>query len=90
MAGSSVVVAVLELVFGVGFEVAFGRARQGAVGAVSDGAHPGGREARFGGEEAEGDFVLACRLVDGEAEMVGETVLDGAGEGLLCFFAFLR
>ena len=81
MARSSVG-AVLDLVFGIGFKVRFGRAREGAVGAVADGAHPGGREAGFGGEETEGDFVLAGRLVDREAEMVGETVLDGAGEGL--------
>lgn len=81
MAGSSG--SVDELVFAVVFEIAFGGAGQGAVCGVGDGAHPGCGVACFGGEEGEGDFVLAGGLVDGEAEVVGEVVFDCCGEGLL-------
>ena len=80
MAGSAV--AVDELVSAVSFENAPGRAGQGAVGGVGDGAHPGRGGAGLGWEEGDGDFVLAGGLVYGEAEVGGEGVFDCGCEGL--------
>ena len=71
-----------EPVSGVGFEVPLGRAGQGSVGVVGDGAHPRRRVARRGGKETERDLVLSCRLVDGQAEVVREVLLDRRRKGL--------
>lgn len=80
MAGSGGMVD--ELVTVVGFEIALGRAGQGPVSGVGDGAHPWRGEAGLGWEEGDGDSVLAGGLVDGEAEVAGEAVFDCGCEGL--------
>ena len=82
MAGSAC--AVDELVSTVGFEIALGRADEGPVGGVGDGAHPGRGEASLGWEEGDGDLVLARGLVDREAKVGGEAVFDCGCEGLGC------
>ena len=71
-----------ELVSAVGFEIALGRAGQGPIGGVGDGAHPWRGVAGLGWEEGDGDFVLAGGLVDGQAEVAGEGVFDCGCEGL--------
>lgn len=43
---------------------------------------PRGREPGLGIEKTDGNFVLAGGLMNGEAQVVGESIFDRAGESL--------
>lgn len=77
------VVLVHEVVVGVGVKVLAVARAQGAVEVERHGAVPGRREGRRdGGQRADGELVLARRLVDGQADVVGEVLAHGVGKGL--------
>ena len=71
-----------DLVPGIAGKITRGAGGQGPIAVVGDGAVPGRGVGCWGREQSDGDLVLAGRLVDREAEVVGEVLLYRGGEGL--------
>lgn len=64
------------------FKIPLRSADQRIIVRIADSAHPRCGIACGCREEGEGDLFLVGGLVDGEAEVGGEVVGDGGGEGL--------